>query len=50
MERNNLTHLSTGQPTYWPSGLCYKSYSSWLRCSPIMSRPIFRSFPGLGNS
>jgi hypothetical protein len=28
MERNNLTHLSTGQPTYWPSGLCYKSYSS----------------------
>jgi hypothetical protein len=37
MKLNNLKHLSTGEPTYWPSdrnklpdlvGFCYKGYSS----------------------
>jgi hypothetical protein len=45
MERNNLKHLSTGEPTYWPSDrnklrdlvdFCVKGYSSRLHCSKIM--------------
>jgi hypothetical protein len=47
MEHLHLRHLSTGEPTYWPSDrnkpfrlLCHKVYSPKLRCSNILSQPI----------
>jgi hypothetical protein len=56
-KRNNLKHLSMGEPTYWPSdrnklsGLpCYKAYSPRLRCSKIVFRPILRSFSALDHT
>jgi hypothetical protein len=60
MERNNLKHLSTGEPTYWPSDrnnlpdlvdLCVtKGIPPRLRRSKIKFSPILRSFSGLDHT
>jgi hypothetical protein len=45
MDKNNLKHLSTREPTYWPSDrnklpdledFCYEGYFSRLHCSKTM--------------
>jgi hypothetical protein len=56
--KSNLKHLSTGEPTYWPSNMnklpdlvhYHKKYSSRLRYSQIMFLSILRSLSCLGHT